>query len=118
MNVHALRGKNSWTKVSPYLPGGGLDVEEAGPVASVAAEHQLPVATQVDVIGRQWRHGRVGRERVGHGDAVVDVVGEEEDGAVVVLVHDAHGDRDGGRQLWLAQVVGQHRELVAVTEGR
>ena len=47
-------------------------------------------------------------------DGVVDVIGEDEHGTVVVLVHDSYGDGDSGREWRFAKVAGQHGELVPV----
>ena len=106
---------NEWMDDS-HLPCSRFDIKESRPVTTVPAEHQLSVTSHIHVISLQWRHSRVGRKRVRHSDGVVDVIGEEEDGAVVVLVHDSHGDGDSGGELGFAQVVGKHCELVPVKD--
>ena len=98
----------------PHLPSCWFDVKEPRAVKIVKTEHQLSVTSRIHVISLQRRHRSVGRKGVRYCDGVVEVIGEEKYGTVVVLVHDFHGDGDSGREWRFAQVAGQHGEFVPV----
>lgn len=95
-----------------YLPGLWVHIEELCAVSPIPREDEALVVAEVGVVGHDGGYLGVGRQRVRHAHRVVDVVGEEEDWAVVVDVQDADGDNDRRAEMRPSQVVGDDLKVV------